>query len=355
MRVDGQPAAGVREQGLLGHDQELRAGQHGPDRDRQRGRAQLGPRRVAQQPGQQGQPGHDRRQHRRLLVGEHGHAHDQAQDDCLPAAGRAAQAHRRLQRHRQEHRPERDVHVVPVLLGEHRRQAVERPGGDRADDRGEPQPGGPVHRVTQQSGGDQDQQVVGDAGAEDQGDRRQQQAGQRHQGVEPERDPDRRRHQAGEPGVRQMGHLARHPPEAPDVGADVTRRRQAPVRQVGRERPGDHHPGGDEPEQQRCMPGERAGRRSWPASAATAGRPRRPPAIRPGRGLHRRLLRDVQGARGGRGCLSRPIMVGPFHQVTSSSHVSGPVPVPVTRLEPPHATGIAASHRRIAPGGSQRD
>src|SRR5262249_59504271 len=78
--------------------------------------------------------------------------------------------------------------------------------------------------------------------------------------------------------------------------------------------------------------------------------PGRPPRIRPGRGLHRRLFRDVQSARGGGGCLSRPIMVGPFHQVTSSSHVSGPVPVPVTRLEPPHATGIAASRRRIATG-----
>src|SRR5262249_3874738 len=83
--------------------------------------------------------------------------------------------------------------------------------------------------------------------------------------------------------------------------------------------------------------------------------PGRPPRIRPGRGLHRRLFRDVQSARGGGGCLSRPIMVGPFHQVTSSSHVSGPVPVPVTRLEPPHATGIAASRRRIATGGSQRE
>src|SRR5215468_8539703 len=44
--------------------------------------------------------------------------------------------------------------------------------------------------VAQAVASDQDQQVVGDSGAQDQGDRRQQHARQRHQGVEPERDPD---------------------------------------------------------------------------------------------------------------------------------------------------------------------
>ena len=47
----------------------------------------------------------------------------------------------------------RDVEVVPVLPGQHRGQAEERPGGDRPGGCVQPQPGGPVHGVAGQARG----------------------------------------------------------------------------------------------------------------------------------------------------------------------------------------------------------
>ena len=208
------------------------------------------------QPRHQDQGRDDRRQHRRFLVGQHGRTQYRTEDDGLPPAGLAAQPDCGLQGHRQEQRPEGQVHLVPATPGEDRGQAEEPAGRDRAELGGQPEPGGPVHHVAQQAGAQDGEQVVGEARPEGQRDGGHHQAGQRHQGVVAQIRPDRRGQVPGGPGAGQMGHLAGHPPEVPDVAAGVPGGRQ-PARQVGDPGPGDRQPGDQITRQQHQVRGQR--------------------------------------------------------------------------------------------------
>src|ERR1017187_6756455 len=109
----------------------------------------------------------------------------------------------------------------PVLLPQHRGQAEERAGRDRACLRRQPQPANPVHHVAEQAGHDDGQQVERGRWTEQQRDRRHDEPGERHGRIEAELDPDRRGHRRGEPRVAQVDELMRNPPQIPDVARHV--------------------------------------------------------------------------------------------------------------------------------------
>ena len=74
----------------------------------------------------------------------------------------------------------------------------------------------------------------------------------------PSCDPHRRGHVVGDPGVGQVAHPPRHPPEAPDVRGRVPHVRQL-AREVGGPRPGRRHARGQVAEEQGQLPGRRMG------------------------------------------------------------------------------------------------
>ena len=142
-----------RDTGLLGHGDELRAGHH------QGGHAGRTRQPRPPRPGRAGAaataPGSPRAriagQHRGLLVDQHRGAQHHAEDQRLAAAWARRSRTAASSAAAGTRAPGRDVQVGPVLLGEHRGQAEERPGRDRAGLRAQPQPGRPVHRVAEQA------------------------------------------------------------------------------------------------------------------------------------------------------------------------------------------------------------
>ena len=197
---------------------------------------------------------------------------------CL-RPGLAAQPHRRLERQRQEHRPGRQVELVPGMPGHDGGQPEECAGEDRAGLRGQPQPCQPVGGVAQQPGYEDRQQVVGGAGPEQHRDRHHQHALEGHQGVVAELDPGRRDDRPGVPRVGQVRYRVGHPPEVPHVDAGVPGGLQLAVCQVGRPRPGDRDANRHVAGQQCQMPCGRAG-----GQRAAGGPHQPPPARRRGRG-----------------------------------------------------------------------
>ncbi len=227
-----------------------------------------------EQPGQQDHRDQDDDQHRRLLVAEQAAGHGQPEEQRLRPAGAAAQPDGGFQRDRQEQHTGRDVQLEPGMPGDLRGQPEERPGRDRAELAGQPEPGRTVHGVAGQPGHQHGQQVVRGAGAEQHSHREHDHAFQRHQRVVAELSAHRRRDQPGVPRVAQVLDLVRDPPEVPDIHAAVPRGLHLPVEQVGDARPGHGQAGDQVAEQQQELPGQRAGGQLCPGQpqAAASGR-----------------------------------------------------------------------------------
>ena len=92
-----------------------------------------------------------------------------------------------------------------------------------------------------------------------------------HQGVVAQLHPGRAGQPGGEPRVRQVGHLVRHPPQAPHVTRRIEGGR-AVAAQVGGQRPGDHHSGGDIADQQRELADAMTARGGLAGTLARGGR-----------------------------------------------------------------------------------
>ena len=177
-------------------------------------------------------------------------------------------------------RSRRDVEVIPVLPGQHRRQPEQRAGRDRAG-RPQPQPRRPVHQVAGQSRHRDRQQEERGRRASRQSDRGHQPPGQRHRRVEPELDPGRRGQLPGEPRVAQVHDLVCHPPQVPDVARQVPdgRHPAGQVRRPGARSPRSRRPGNTPAAQAAGLlaapPAVRGPRRPQPAARGSS-----PPAAR---------------------------------------------------------------------------
>ena len=238
--------------GLPRHRGDLRAGHHERGERGDAAVPEPAQRPLARHPRDQREQDQDRGHDRRLLVDQDGESEHQPDPPGPADPGAAPQPDRGLQGQREEHRPGRDVQVKPVLERHHRGQAEQGPRGDRAHLRRDPQSRRPVHHVAQHPGQQHDQQVVADRRTGQQRDGEHRQAQQGHQGVVTQLHPHRGGQRGGEPRVSQVGHLVRHPPQAPDVTRRVGQVRQAAA-QVGGQRPGGRHSRGDIPGQHRQL------------------------------------------------------------------------------------------------------